>query len=184
MKKILLILSLLFLMGVVVADVCTKHLFQTDILLTLDVLKNYAYADIIFHDVIWNLFYERLKLYLFLSLCRMIAPIRNYINIILLAILAFCFGFFTMTCILAIGFVGVLISCASILPHGILYFASYQATANNTSYSYQNAQMKLGKLPRRVLSLIFAVLFFVTACILECVMSVHFIPWIIRLSLI
>lgn len=180
MKKLVLALSIVFLCGIIAADICTTKLLTAEVTLSIDVLKKYACSKIIFNDVIWNLLYERLKLYVCVLLCR-ITPLKNYISIILIGILLFCFGFFTMSCVLAIGFVGVVIGIASVFPHGLLYFGSYHLLSRqNKVYSYQ----KPSKIPQKIITYIVAILFFVTGCVIECVVGVHFIPWIIRLSMI
>jgi len=180
MKKFLIVLSIVFICGIITADIFTGHLLNTEIILSMDILKKYAYSELFFNDVIWNLTYERLKQYICILLCG-ITPLRNYVSIILVGILLFCFGFFTMSCILAIGFVGVLIGIASIIPHGVLYFISYHLMSQQRRvYSYQQT----GKIPQKIITYILAIMFFVTGCVIECVIGVHFIPWLIRLSLI
>ena len=180
MKKSLIILSIVFVCGIITADVITNRLINTEIILSMDILKKYAYSELFFNNVIWNLMYERLKQYICILLFR-ITPLKNYISIILDGIILFCFGFFTMSCVLAIGFVGIIIGIASIIPHGLLYFGSYHLMSQqNRVYSYQ----KSGKIPQRILTYILAIMFFITGCVIECVIGVHFIPWIIRLSLI
>ena len=180
MKKLILALSIVFVCGIIAADICTNQILNADIVLSMDILKEYAYSKIVFNDVIWNLLYERLKQFVCILLCR-ITPLKNYIFIVLIGILLFCFGFFTMSCVLAIGFVGILIGLASVFPHGLLYLGSFLLlNQNNRVYSYQ----QLSKIPQRIITYILAIMFFITGCVLECVVGVHFIPWIIRLSLI
>lgn len=180
MKKLILALSIVFVCGIIVADICTNRLLNAEIVLSMDMLKKYAYSEIIFNDVIWNLLYERLKQFVCILLCR-ITPLKNYISTILIGILLFCFGFFTMSCVLAIGFVGILIGIASILPHGLLYFGSYHLLNKQSRiYSYQQTN----KIPQKIITYILAMMFFITGCVIECVVGVHFIPWLIRLSMI
>lgn len=180
MKKFLIVLSIVFVCGIITADIFTGRLLNTEIILSMDMLKKYAYSELFFNDVIWNLMYERLKQYICILLCG-ITPLKNYISIILVGILLFCFGFFTMSCILAIGFVGVLIGIASIIPHGFLYYVSYHLMSQQSRvYSYQQT----GKIPQKIITYILAIMFFITGCVIECVIGVHFIPWLIRVSLI
>ena len=180
MKKLIVALFLVFICGIIAADICTSKLLSEEVIISMDILKKYAYSKINFNDVIWNLLYERLKQFVCILLFR-ITPLKNYISIILIGILLFCFGFFSMSCILAIGFVGILIGIACILPHGGLYFCSYYMLSKQTRvYSYQQPN----KIPQKVIAYLLAIVFFVTGCVMECVIGVHFIPWIIRLSMI
>ena len=162
MKKIVWIFLIVFLCGIVVADICTNKLLMADVVLTGEGLRKYATSKIVFNDVIWNLFYERLKQLICVLILR-ITPLKRYIAVSLIGILVFAFGFFTMSCILAIGFVGILIGLASVFPHGLLYIGGFNFLQSNR---------------------ILAVMFFITGCVIECVIGVHFVPWIIRLSMI
>ena len=180
MKKILLALVIVFLCGIIVADISVNKLLDTEVILNAEILKTYATSKIVFNDVIWNLLYERIKQFICILLCR-ITPLRNYISIVIIVILLFCLGFFTMSCVLAVGFVGILIGIASVFPHGVFYYGSYRfLCAREKIYAYQNPSV----IPQKIVTYVLAILFFVTGCVLECVIGVHFIPWLIRLSMI
>lgn len=180
MKKVVLTLAIVFVCGIIAADICTNRLLKAEVVLSMDVLKKYAYSEIVFNDVIWNLFYERLKQFGCILLCR-ITPLRRYLSVLLLGILLFCLGFFMMSCVLAVGFVGIVIGIAGIFPHGLLYFGSYYVLNRQRKvYGYRQG----GSIPQKAVTYLLAMMFFVTGCVMECVVGVNFIPWIIRLSMI
>ena len=180
MKKMLFAFAIVFVCGVITADLSINKLLAPEIIIDSEYLKEYATSAIVFHDVIWNLVYERLKLFLVLLLLR-VTPMKRYISFVLIMILLFCLGFFVMSCVLEIGFVGVLIGIASVFPHGLLYLGGYLLLSReSTSYSYR----KKALIPQKVMNYILAVMFFVTGCVIECVMGVNFVPWLIRLSMI
>ena len=130
MKKIVITLLILFVCGMIAADICVHNLVDENMILSMEVFKEYAYSKIAFKDVIWNMLYERVKLFICLLLLK-ITPLRELIPVIVLGVVLFCLGFFTMSCILAIGFVGVVVGLAGIFPHGILYAAAYLVVNHN-----------------------------------------------------
>ncbi len=180
MKKIFLTFLILFICGMFAADICIENLADQDIILSLEVFKEYAYSKIGFKDIIWNMIYDRTKQFICLLLLRL-TPVREYIPLVVLGILLFCLGFFTMSCILTIGFVGIVVGLASILPHGLFYAGAYlMVNKERRLRSYNHHQ----SLVQGTASYVLMILFFITGCVIECVMGVHFVPWIIRLSFV
>lgn len=180
MKKIILTLLILFVCGMFAADICIQNLVEQNIILSMEVFKEYAYSKIGFKDVIWNMIYDRTKQFLCLLLLR-ITPLREYIPLIILGILFFCLGFFTMSCVLAIGFVGIVVGLASILPHGLFYAGAYlMIDRKRRVQNFKHYQ----DIAKGSITYVLMILFFITGCVIECVMGVHFVPWIIRLSFI
>lgn len=174
------ILVIVCICGIVVADVCVHNLQDSKALLDMEIFKNYAYADIAFKNVIWNMLYERGKLLLGLFvLC--LTPIKNKIPVICTGIFVFCFGFFLMSSILALGFVGIFVALGCVFPHGVLYTIIFVILyRKHVGRSYHQGKSLTGE----VVTYLFLILLFVTSCVMECVIGIHFVPWVIRLSLI
>lgn len=180
MKRFLLVLAILFISGMIAADICAQELQGEDVLTGLDVFKGYAYSKVVFKNVVWNILYERGKLMLCL-LILFLTPLRDKIPVLFLGVFSFCFGFFMMNCILALKFVGVLVAIGSVIPHGLLYMGVFGVLyRNHSGRGYRSAE----KIPQKLATYLFLLLLFITGCIMECVMGIHFIPWVIRLSLI
>lgn len=180
MKKILLIFAIIFVSGIIAADICVSGLKNENMLINIEVFKNYAYADTIFKQVIWNMLYERGKLIVcLLVLC--ITPLRNHMPIIFACVFSFCFGFFMMSCVLVLGFIGVIVALSSILPHGLFYIGIFVILFRR--FNMHGYRPNKG-VAQSVGTYLFMLLLYVTGCVMECVMGVHFIPWVIRLSLV
>lgn len=61
MKKFLFIFIIIFICGILSADICLKQMQDSEVLIGLTMFEKYATAEISFKDVIWNLLYERVK---------------------------------------------------------------------------------------------------------------------------
>ena len=180
MKKYLFVLVVLFVSGFIASDICASGLNNENILINQDIFKAYAYANIAFKDVIWNMLYERGKLILcLLVLC--ITPFKNQMPVIFTSVFTFCFGFFMMSCILVLGFIGVVVAIASILPHGLFYIGLFVLSFRRSDLHRIGKSVGIAQFAGTYL---FMLLLYVTGCVMECVMGVHFIPWVIRLSLV
>lgn len=180
MKKFLIILIVIFICGVLSAEVCLKEIQESEVLVGLDFYKQYANTKLMFKDVFWTLLYERVKLFVgIILLC--FTPIKERLGIILAPIFSFIWGFFLMSCIVELGVAGLVVGLASVLPHGILYggvIGLLIGYRRRYTYQYKNSLAKgLG-------IYLFALLLFLTACVIESLIGTHFIPWVIRLSLI
>lgn len=180
MKKFLFILIIIFICGILSADICLKQMQESEVLIGLTMFEQYATAEISFKDVFWNLLYERVKLFIgIILLC--FTPLKERLCQIIIPVFGFIWGFFLMSCIGKMGIAGMIVGFASVFPHWGLYgLAIWMISSGNKSRSYyrkSNAVMNVGKY-------IFIVLLFVTACIMESLIGVHFIPWVIRLSLV
>lgn len=180
MKRFLIVLALLFLSGVLVADLCIGQLQRENIWMNLELFKAYAYSNVTFKEVIWNMLYERGKLMIALIILG-ITPLRERLPIFFLSLFSFCFGFFLMSCVSEIGFIGIVVALASVIPHGFFYVGAFVALTGGASSrgDYQNNGLR-----QAVVTYLFAGLLFITGCVMECVMGVHFIPWVIRLSFV
>lgn len=180
MKKFLLMLLILFTCGIVSADLCIENLINSNSLLEIEVYEGYANAELTFHDVFWNILYERAKLVAILILLCF-TPMKDKIAVLLVSVFSFAWGFFCMSCISELGMAGVVVGIASVLPHGLLYggiVVLILARRNRHSYHQQN------QLVISVVTYIVMILMFITGCIIESIMGTHFIPWVIRLGLI
>lgn len=181
MKKFFLMLAILFLCGIVSADICIDIIKDSSVLMDFEIYKSYANAELVYKDVFWNILYERLKLFAFLVLLCF-TPLREFLGVLLASIFSFIWGFFSMSCILQLGLAGVVVGIASVLPHGLLYGALIvmMLAKQDRTYTYHQKE----NMAFYIMSCIVMLLLFVTGCVLESLISTHFIPWVIRLSLI
>lgn len=172
MKKSFIILVILFLSGIITADICIGGLQEDNIWMNLATFEEYATSKVAFKDVIWNMLYTRGKLMLCLMILGL-TPWKEKMLAIFGCVFSFCFGFFAMRCIMELGFVGIVIAIASVFPHGLFYLGMFFVIYKRQS-----------RYRHKIATYIFALLLFITGCVMECVMGVHFIPWVIRLSMI
>jgi len=180
MKKFLIVLIILFICGILSADVCLKQIEESAVLVGLDCYKQYANARFTFGDVFWNILYERIRLFsVLLLLC--FTPLKKKLGVILLTVFSFVWGFFLMSCIIELGVAGLVVGLACVLPHGILYGVVIGVVLNrNQTRTYHTKN----RIAIHVVLYILLVVLFLTACILESFVGTHFIPWVIRLSMI
>ena len=180
MKKFLLMLLILFLCGIISADLCIEKLANSSSLLDIELYEGYANANIVLKDMFWNIFYERVKFVLILILLCF-TPIREWISVLLISIFCFAWGFFFMSCVTELGLAGIVVGIASVLPHGLLYGGIVMVLSiHKNSHSYYHRDTT----PFSLVTYIAIILLFITGCIIESIMGTHFIPWVIRLALI
>lgn len=178
MKKSFFMLMILFICGFISADVCINIIKDSSALINLEMYKEYANASLVFKDVVWNILYERLKLFGFVFLLCF-TPLRKRLGILLVSVFSFVWGFYIMSCILELGLAGVVIGIAAVFPQGLFYGVLIITMLRERSvhnYHYK------GKIALNILSCMVMVLLFVTGCVMEGLISTHFIPWVIRLS--
>ena len=180
MKKFFFVLIIIFICGVLSADICLKQIQESDIFISSEVYEQYATSKIMFKDVFWNVFYERVKLFIgIVLLC--FTPLKERLGIILAPIFSFIWGFFLMSCIVELGVAGLVVGLASVLPHGILYGGCvWQVLGGRRRRIYHVKNQVIMNLGRYI----FVLLLFITACVIESLVGTHFIPWVIRLSLV
>lgn len=180
MKKIIIVMLLLFLCGMIAGDWIVGNLKQDEVILGLDVYKEYAYSKPVFEDVFWQIFLERCKCLLFVLILLM-TPLKKIMPLILVGGATFMMGFFTMSNLVSLGGVGFLIAIATFLPQVVFYGGMMAVLSRGKeTYTYHKGR----KMASHTLSIILSAILFLAGCIVECLMGVHFIPWIIRLSLI
>ena len=63
MKKFLIVLIIIFICGILSADVCLNEIKESEVLVGIDFYKEYANAKLAYKDVFWNNLYERIKLF-------------------------------------------------------------------------------------------------------------------------
>ena len=180
MKKFLIILLIIFICGILSADVCLKQIEDSNVLMGLDFYKKFANAKLAFKDVFWNICYERFKLFGVLILVYF-TPIKERISIIILPIFSFIWGFFLMSCIIELGVAGLVVGLASVIPHGGIYGAAIVMILSKRRVKGYHKRSNL--VTNTILYMLLAMLF-MTGCVIECLMSVHFLPWVIRLSMV
>lgn len=180
MKKFLVVLIILFICGVLSADLCLKQIEDSDVMIGLDCYKQYANAKFTFGDVFWDILYERIKFFsVLLLLC--FTPLKKKLGVIFLIIFSFIWGFFLMNCIIELGVAGLVVGLACVLPHGILYGVVVGLVLNKSRTKTYHTRNRIAI---QVLLYIVLTILFITGCILESLVGTHFIPWVIRLSLI
>lgn len=182
MKKSFFMLLILFICGIVSADVCMDILKEGNALLDVGMYERYAKAQLVYQDIFWNILYERIKLFAFLLLLCF-TPIRRFLGIVMISVFSFTWGFYIMTCVLELGMAGVIVGMAAVLPQGILYgmlLITLLGRSEVQTYSYH----KQSNLVRGILDIVIVILLLITGCVLESIVSTHFIPWVIRLSMI
>ena len=172
-------LILFFICGFVSADLCMEELQESNVWLCLNIYEAYANAELVFKEIFWNLFYERLKLFFILTLW-MFTPLKDKLVVILFSIFAFIWGFFFMSSIAELGIAGLVIALTAVLPPGMVYaivLALILQKRQKWYYQYDKMMMNVGMY-------IFLFVLFLTGCAVESLVAVHFVPWVIRLSLI
>ena len=180
MKKFLIVLMIIFICGVLSADVCLKQIKESNVFLSVDFYEQYANAKMTFKNVFWNILYERTKLFGIL-LVFSFTPIKEKLGILLLPLFSFIWGFYMMSCIIELGVAGIVVGLASVLPHGIFYgvgIGGLFIQRQDRVYYRKNEGI------RYIAKYLFILLLFITACVIESLVGTHFIPWVIRLSLI
>lgn len=180
MKKFLIVLIIIFICGVLSADVCIKQIQDSNMVMGLDFYQEYAHAGLTFKNVFWNILYERIKLLVFLLLLCF-TPIKERIGVLLVPVFSFSWGFFLMSCIIELGIAGLVVGLASVIPHGLLYGGViWMVLGKYRTRSYHTRD----RIALRIATYIFMMLLFLTGCVMESLVGTHFIPWVIRLSLI
>ena len=180
MKKFLLMLLVLFICGIISADLCIEKLVNSNALLDIEMYEGYANANLAFKDVVWNILYERAKLVIILILLCF-TPIKDKISVLLISIFVFAWGFFLMSCITELGMAGIVVGISSVLPHSLFYGAIIAVLlVKNNRHHYRQREMVV----LNAVTYIAIIMLFITGCIIESIMGTHFIPWVIRLGLI
>lgn len=180
MKKFIIVLIIVFICGIISADICLTQLKDSTIFVGKDFYVQYAIAKYSFKDLFWNVLYERIKLIgVLILLC--FTPIKKKIGFLLAPLFCFIWGFFLMNCIMTLGVAGLVVGLASVLPHGILYIAIIGIVSqrqNKRTYHLKN------HFAINVVLYLCLLLLFFTACVLESLVGAYFIPWVIRLSFV
>ena len=180
MKKFFLMLLILFLCGVISADLCLEKLVNSNALLDIEMYEGYANANLAFQDVFWNVLYERVKLVTILVLLCF-TPIKEKISVLLISIFSFAWGFFVMSCIAELGMAGIVVGITTVLPHGLFYGGIIvMLLLKNNRHNYRQRDV----LALNAITYVAIIMLFFTGCIIESIMGTHFIPWVIRLGLI
>lgn len=180
MKKFLIVLMIIFICGVLSADVCLKQIKESNVFLGVDFYEQYANAKMTFKNVFWNILYERAKLFGILLMFSF-TPIKDKLAMLLLPMFSYVWGFYMMSCVIELGIAGVVVGLASVLPHGIFYGSGIAALflyGQERSYHLKNKSVHYA------IKFLFVLLLFITACVIESLVGTHFVPWVIRLSLI
>ena len=93
MKKFLSVLIIVFICGVLSADICFTQIKDSDVIIGKEFYEQYANSKLSFRDVFWNVLYERVKLLgMMLLLC--FTPLKEKVGILLLPTFSFVWGVF------------------------------------------------------------------------------------------
>ena len=87
-----------------------------------------------------------------------------------------------MGCITELGIAGVIVGIFSVIPHGLLYGGLVMMMLEDKEMYFYNRSKE--KIVYHITTVIVMALFLLTGCVLESLISTHFIPWVIRLSLV
>ena len=180
MKKILIMLLLLFLCGMISGDMITESLKGNNVLIGLDAYKVYAYSKPLFEEIFWQVLFERCKCLVFIIIL-VLTPLKRMIPGILSGIASFMLGFFTMSNMIGLGAVGLLVAIVTFLPQLLFYggmlFTLYRGRGVR---KFRHGE----KLAYHTVSMVLAFMLFVSGCVVESLVGVYVTPWMIRLSLI
>ena len=180
MKKIWIMLLLLFLCGIISGDLIAESLKEDGVLLGIEVYKEYAHSKPLFEEIFWQILFERCKCLMIAGILIM-TPLKKAIPLILMGVATFMLGFFTMSNMISLGAVGLLIAIVTFLPQ--LFF--YGGMVLILYGGQDRRKLRQGeKIAFRTLSTVLAIMLFVAGCVVESLMGVHLIPWMIRLSLV
>ena len=180
MKKFLVFLIGIFILGILCANAVMINLKDSQSFLSMEAYREYANSKVMFKDVFWSVLYERVRIFgVFGIVC--FTPVKRWLAPIVSPVFSFVWGFFLMSCIVGLGVVGLVVGLASVLPHGVLYAITvFQMINVSNSKRYLRKETVI----QHVSFYIFMMLIFVTACVIETLIATHFIPWVIRLSFI
>lgn len=180
MKKFFIVLIIIFICGLLSADVCLKQIQESEVFLGVDFYTQYAHYELEFKNVFWNILYERVQLFgVLLLLC--FTPIKEKVLQLLIPLFSFVWGFYLMSCIVNLGVAGVVVGLASVIPHGVLYGSIIALMVRRQSMRRYHLENNMAK---NMVLYVLGMLMFLSACVIESLVGTHFIPWVIRLSLI
>ena len=173
-------LLLLFLCGMISGDIIAGDLKEDSVILGLEVYKEYAYSKPKFELVFWQIFFERCKCLGFVAILA-ITPLREKLPVVLTGIYVFAMGFFTMSSLISLGAVGLLVALFVFLPQIVFYGGMLLVLyRGHTSRRFRQGE----KVAFYAIRILLILLLFAAGCVVECLVGVHFIPWMIRLSLV
>ena len=180
MKKIIIMLLLLFLCGMISGDLIAESIQKESVLIGMEVYKEYAYSKPLFEEIIWQIFFERCKC-LSIIVILILTPMKKILPVLLMGGATFLWGFFTMSNLISLGVVGLFIAIITFLPQLIFYggmlFLLYRSQNLRT---FRQGE----KIASTTATGVVCVMLFLAGCVVETLVGVHLIPWMIRLSLI
>ena len=162
------------------ANVATKGLAQEGVLFDEEFYKGYAKDSLAFETVFWQILIQRCKWLLRVIILSM-TPLKKWLPNVLVIGAIFVMGFFLMCNAMAMAGVGFLVAVVTFVPQvvcyggmGVLLFLGQE----------QNIRSTAKKVGVRTLSIVVVTLLFLLGSVLESLVSVHLVPWMIRLSMI
>ena len=180
MRKLWIMLLLLFLCGIISGDFIAESLKEDGVLLGIEVYKEYAYSKLRYEEIFWQILFERCK-YLMIVMLFILTPLKRIIPLLLMGISTYMLGFFIMSNMISMGVVGLLIALVTFLP--LLLF--YGGMVLILTREKNRATLRQGKkVAIKALSIVLSGMLFVAGCVVEALVGVYLVPWMIRLSLI
>lgn len=176
MKKDIGILLLFLLLGILVAELLGDEFLVTYGFLSEYQLHSFGTANIDRMNLFWNVLWERGKGMLVIALISA-TPLRGMLPRVGEGILGFVLGFFASVCVLQMGFLGILVVFAALLPHGAVYLIAlillYQL---KPTYTSEGRKRKAGFFLR----ILVIWMLFLVACLMETYIGTGLLQMIIR----
>ena len=162
------------------ANVVTKGLVQEGVLFDEEFYKGYAKNALEFETVFWQIFIQRCKGLLGVILLSL-TPLKKWMPPILVMGATFVMGFFLMCNTMVMAGVGFLASLITFVPQVGCYGGMGVLLLRGQEQNTRHMAKKVGV---KTLSIVVAILLFVLGSVLEGLVSVHLVPWMLRLSMV
>ena len=180
MKRLVIVLLIFFLCGMICANVVTKGLVQEGVLFDEEFYKGYAKGALSFETVFWQILLQRCR-GLFGVILLSLTPLKKWMPPILVVGATFVMGFFLMCNTMVMAGVGFLVALVTFLPLAACYGGMGVLLLRGQEQKIRPMSKKVGV---RSLKIVVAILLFLLGSVLESLVSVHLVPWMIRLSMV
>ena len=171
-QLLILCLGVGFLIGIIYENMLSGRDVATTELFLKSNLQLYLQTDIITNKYLWYVVKERL---LFLSVICLISCIKwkKVFVILFLLYIGFVMGSLTVAAVMQLGALGILLTIAGILPHGLFYGAGYSILL---IYWYRFPTQSWNRT-----KLLFVVIMFFMGMIMEIYVNPIVVKWVIGL---
>ena len=176
MKKTFILFLILFLAGVLSAQLFGSEFLATYGFLNEYHLQSFAAAKIQKVDLFWNVLWERGKLFLFLTIL-LLTPARRAVPSITGGLLSATAGLYGTACVMLFGIRGVGLFFCSLLPQWIFYFLA-------GFFLFRLQRPVLNNTGKEKVSYVFSVLLILILIVVGCIVEVTFgmglLQWCLR----